>query len=163
MDNPATEFSTLYRRHAADVYRFAFWLCGHRADAEDIAAEAFARAYAGADALRAESAKAYLLTIARNLVLERARRKRPEQPLDDSEPDGTADPERHAAAAQGVRRTLSALASLAEPDRAALLLSGHEGLDHRAIAQALGLSLTAVKVRIHRARLRLAKALEETP
>ena len=62
-----------------------------------------------------------------------------------------------------MRRTLAALATLAEPDRAALLLSGHAGLDYRAIALTLGLSVTAVKVRIYRARLRLAKALEETP
>lgn len=162
MDRNDTEFSTLYRRHSADVLRFAFWLCGHRADAEDIAAETFARAYAGADTLRAESAKAYLLRIARNLVLERQRRHRPNDELDDNTLDESATPERHADAAQSVRRTLTALATLSEPDRAALLLTSHDGLDYRAIALLLGLSLPAVKVRIHRARLRLASALEKS-
>jgi len=163
MDRRTTEFSTLYRSYADDVFRFAFWLCGHRADAEDITSETFARAYAGAGDVRAETAKAYLLTIARNLVLERQRRHRSNEALDENAADDAADPEREADAAQGVRRTLAALATLAEPDRAALLLAGHDGLDYRAIAELLGLSLTAVKVRIHRARLRLAEALENAP
>lgn len=163
MDRTTTEFSTLYRRHASDVFRFAFWLCGHRADAEDIAAETFARAYAGADGLRAETVKAYLLTITRNLVLERQRRYQPGEALDENAADESAGPERHTDGVHSVRRTLSALATLSEPDRAALLLAGHDGLDYREIALLLGASQSAIKVRIHRARMRLSKALEETP
>jgi RNA polymerase sigma-70 factor (ECF subfamily) len=54
-----------------------------------------------------------------------------------------------------LRRVLDALAQLPEADRAALLLSAQEGLTSEEIAATLGLSVAAVKVKIHRARLRL--------
>ena len=52
--------SGLYRRYSQDVYRFAYWLSGNVADAEDITSETFVRAWAGADGVRAATAKAYL-------------------------------------------------------------------------------------------------------
>jgi RNA polymerase sigma-70 factor (ECF subfamily) len=51
---------------------------------------------------------------------------------------------------------LQALQRLPEVDRAALLMRAEQGMSYDEIAAALGLSLTAVKVKIHRARLRLA-------
>lgn len=153
-------FGDIYRRYAGDVFRFAYWACGHRADAEDIVAETFARAFAGRDKLRASSVKGYLLTIARNLAHERRRRQRPEDELEPTLADPGPDPERNAQLAHETRRTLAALSALPETDRDALLLACHEGLALREVAELLGVSLAAIKVRIHRARLRLAQALE---
>jgi RNA polymerase sigma-70 factor (ECF subfamily) len=65
-----TPFSDIYRRHARDVFRFAFWLARDEEEAKDVTAETFARAWAGADDLRVETVKAYLFAIARNLVRE---------------------------------------------------------------------------------------------
>ena len=48
-----------------------------------------------------------------------------------------------------------ALQQLPEIDRAALLMHAQEGLSHAEIAVALGLSVAAVKVKIHRARIKL--------
>jgi RNA polymerase sigma factor (sigma-70 family) len=50
---------------------------------------------------------------------------------------------------------LTALRTLPEDDRAALLMQAQDGLSHAAIASALGLSVAAVKVKIHRARIKL--------
>jgi RNA polymerase sigma-70 factor (ECF subfamily) len=50
---------------------------------------------------------------------------------------------------------LEALQSLPEIDRAALLMHAQDELPYAEIARALGLSLTAVKVRVHRARIKL--------
>jgi RNA polymerase sigma-70 factor (ECF subfamily) len=49
----------------------------------------------------------------------------------------------------------AALQTLPEIDRAALLLHAQDGLPYAAVAAALGLSIPAVKVRVHRARMKL--------
>ena len=53
-----TRFDELYREHAPGLVRFAQWLCGNRHDAEDLAAEAFVRAFAGAALHRHQEARA---------------------------------------------------------------------------------------------------------
>lgn len=57
-------------------------------------------------------------------------------------------------------RLAAALATLAERDREALMLIAWEGLEHRAAARVLGCSTGAFTVRLHRARRRLARALD---
>jgi RNA polymerase sigma-70 factor (ECF subfamily) len=52
---------------------------------------------------------------------------------------------------------LEALQSLPEADRAALLMHAQDGMPREAIASALGLSIAAVKVRVHRARIKLRR------
>ncbi len=68
-----TTFHSLYEAHAQDVYRFARFLTGSDDAAADVTSETFLRAWTGRDAIRAETAKAYLLAIARNLARDRAR------------------------------------------------------------------------------------------
>ena len=58
---------------------------------------------------------------------------------------------------ENLRDTLAALQLLPETDRTALLLRAQEGVSYEEIARVLGLSLSSVKVKIHRARLRLAE------
>jgi RNA polymerase sigma-70 factor (ECF subfamily) len=153
-------FAELYQRHSRDVYRFVFWLSGNPVDAEELTAETFARAWAGADSLRLETVKAYLIAIARNLYLEQRRRARPEEPLAAELVDGTPDPEREAIGRDRLSRLRSALQSLSEVDRAALLMRCEDGLSYADIARALGLSLSAAKVKVHRSRLRLAALMD---
>lgn len=54
-------------------------------------------------------------------------------------------------------RVLRALQEFPEVDRAALLMRADEGLPYEEIAAALGLPVATVKVKVHRARLRLAQ------
>ena len=54
-------------------------------------------------------------------------------------------------------RVLRALQEFPEVDRAALLMRADEGLPYEEIAVALGLPVATVKVKVHRARLRLAQ------
>jgi RNA polymerase sigma-70 factor (ECF subfamily) len=56
---------------------------------------------------------------------------------------------------------VAALAELPEGERAALLLRVDHDLSYEDIASALGISVSAAKVRVHRARLRLTEALEK--
>jgi RNA polymerase sigma-70 factor (ECF subfamily) len=149
------DVADVYGRYARDVYRFALYLSGNRARAEDITSETFARAWIGRDQIRVGTVKAYLLMIARNLHRDGQRREWRSQELDAGMADPGPDPETAAANRGELRRVLDALGQLPEADRAALLLSAQEGMTSEEIAAALGLSVPAVKVKIHRARLKI--------
>lgn len=156
-----TEFEALYQKYAQDVFRFAYYLSGNRADAEDLASETFVRAWNAPGGIRQSTVKAYLLVIARNCYLQGLRRSGRHSPLDEDFAD-PVDPrqtphesaERRAELAQVMRD----LQQLPEVDRAALLLSAAEEMSYEQIAETLGLSLGAVKTKIHRARLKLEQA-----
>jgi len=152
-----SDFETLYRRHAQDVFRFALYLCGNRPEAEDITSETFVRAWTARDRLRLSTVKAYLLTIARNLHRQGWRDRSRQRPLDASFADGTPGPEAQADGRAELDAVLAALQTWPEVDRAALLMRAQDGMPYEDIATALGLSLAAVKVKIHRARVRLAE------
>jgi len=155
-----TEFEALYERYARDVFRFSLCLCGNRAAAEDITSETFVRAWNASGPIRTASAKAYLFTIARNFYLEGQRRAgsnaASHAEMEEDIPDRAAAPDAAAASRCELRRVLAALGELPEIDRTVLLLRAQEECSYEEIAQATGLSLAAVKVKIHRARVRLA-------
>ncbi|MET0553053.1 MAG: sigma-70 family RNA polymerase sigma factor [Vicinamibacteria bacterium] len=149
------DFETLYGRYGQDVFRFALYLCGNRADAEDIAAETFARAWMSRDRLRLPTVKGYLFAIARNLHRMGWRSQKPRRELDASLPDGRPGPHLEAEGRDQLARVLAALQEMPETDRAAVLMRAQDGMSHAEIARALGLTEVAVKVKVHRARLRL--------
>jgi RNA polymerase sigma-70 factor, ECF subfamily len=147
----------VYERYAADVYRFALYLSGEPADAEDITADTFVRLWTAPGEIRTATVKAYLFTIARHLYLDRQRARARFTELDDSMPSSTPNAEDRAAARSEVDHVRRAIARLPEADRAALLMRIN-GLSYEEIARALGASVGAVKVRVHRARTRLVAA-----
>lgn len=150
----------LYRQHAPALLRFAWGLCGDRSEAEDVVSETFARLLVRAPRIETRTALAYLLAVARNTYLTGLRRRRREVPL----PDEIRAPEEDLAGRLDERArlgsVLEALRALPEGERAALLLRVDHGLSYEEIAAALGTSVGAAKVRVHRARLRLAEARE---
>ncbi len=150
-----TTFTDLYRQHSHQVYRFALWMCGNEAEAEDITAETFTRAWVGVDDERFDTAKAYLMTIARNLLRNHRRRHRENLPLDNCLTDPKPDQERTTTAKAELTRALRALESVPEVDREVFLMRVGGDLSYREIAVATGLSISAAKVKVHRTRLRL--------
>ncbi|MEO8361839.1 MAG: RNA polymerase sigma factor [Vicinamibacteria bacterium] len=152
-----TDFEDLYQRYAGDVYRFALYLSGSPAHAEDIASETFVRVWTVRDTLRAASVKAYLFTIARNLHNDGHRRTARYAELPELLPDPAPGPDVEAQDRQALAKVLLALQQIPEIDRAALLMRAQDGLSYEEIATTLGISLAAVKVKIHRARLRIAE------
>ena len=147
---------SLYRKYAPDVFRFALYLCGNRADAEDITSETFVRVWTSPEPIEAATVKGYLLTIARNLFLQGLRRKPRDVELKDDIRDPQASPLAQAEHKAEFRAVLARLQKLPEIDRAALLMRALEGMPYEEIARTLGISLAAAKVKIHRARLVLA-------
>lgn len=152
-----TEFDALYEHYAPIVYRYALFLCGDRALAEDITSETFVRIWSSTGSIRGETLKAYLFTIARNLHRDWWRRSRRQQPLDDRHPDVHASSEQEIDDRSELGRVWSAMQALSESDRAVLLMRARDELSYRDIARALDLSISAAKVRVHRARLRLLR------
>ena len=154
---PSVDFATVYERYAADVFRFAFYLSGNRPDAEDITSETFVRAFVAPERIKATTVKAYLLTIARNLFLQGLRRRSRQSPL----PQDVADPgpaSSHRLEQESeLQAVVATLQTLAEIDRAALLLRAIDGLPYEEIAHTLGISLSSAKVKVHRARAVLLK------
>jgi RNA polymerase sigma-70 factor, ECF subfamily len=158
VDEP--DFSAIYERHAQDVYRFALYLSGDFALAQDLAAETFAKAWVARDRIRVGSVKAYLLMIARNLYRdEKRRRGAVPLPANLEVADTAAGPEASAQARHELQRVLDALREIPDADRELLSMAAIEGLTHQAIATALEISVDAVKVRVHRARVRLNAVL----
>ncbi len=153
----------LYHRHARDVFRFAFWLSGDPTEAEDLTSETFVRVWASTDRLRLATVKGYLFAIARNLFLQQRRRaaRRGGEP-DPSLPDPGPGPGRSTEARDQLRHTLAALGTFPEADRAALLMRAEHGLPYAEIASVLGISAGAARVRVHRARLKLAALIHRT-
>ena len=150
------DFAALYQRHAPDVFRFALYLCGERGEAEDITSETFVRAWASPGPIRMATVKGYLFTIARNLFLQGLRRKARHVELRDEHHDPRAGPHAQIEWTAELTRVLAELQKLPEADRSALLMRAVDEMPYEEIARALGLSLAAVKVKIHRARLALA-------
>jgi RNA polymerase sigma-70 factor (ECF subfamily) len=144
-------FEELYRRYFSDVHRFALYLTGNPAEAEDIASETFVRAWAADAPLRAQRLDAYLFTIVRNLHRRGYRRRRLDA-LAAEVPDAPPGPERELAGRGELAATLAQLQVLPEVDRAALLMRAFHELSYDEIAAALGLSTSAAKVKVHRAR-----------
>jgi RNA polymerase sigma-70 factor (ECF subfamily) len=154
--NPV-EFSTLYRRYAPDVLRFVTFLTGDRAEAEEITQETFVRAWVAAGAIRAGTVKAYLFAIARNLHLDRGRdqARRGDLPADRVDPAPSAEAVLDTRRALG--QALAALQTLPEVDRAALLMRTTDDMSYDDIATALGITTGAARVKVHRARVRVAE------
>ena len=160
-------FTTLVVRHQASVFRLARLMARTREEAEDVLQQTFLSAWQGASGFRGESSvRTWLLTIARHAALTR-RTRVAREPIDPTPIDelgiragwGGPDPEQLAVAAEQRDRLAVALAALVPDEREILTLRDLEGIPGDEVATMLGLSLAAMKSRLHRARLSLAAAV----
>ena len=163
-------FEVLVVRYQARLVNYAAALTGDSGGAEDVAQEAFVRAWRGLGRFRGESSfKTWLYRIATNVArTHRERRGRQAQvvsrSLDDQAEALTA--EEVPAAAADVETSLvtreaidRALAVLPEELRLALVLRDVEGLDYKEIASVTAAPIGTVESRIFRARRRLRTLL----
>jgi len=153
------DFGALYLAHARDLRRFAVYLSGDAAAADDLVSEAFVRAWTARERVEMSTVRGYLFTIVRNLFLKQRRREHREVPLDQQLADGRPGPDERAGGQRDLQAVLAALARLPEIDRAAVLMRADEGVPYEEIAAALGISTVSAKVKVHRARLKLAESL----
>jgi RNA polymerase sigma factor (sigma-70 family) len=153
-------FHELYSRYAEDVYRFACWLSGNPEVARDITSETFVRVWTAPEEPRMETVKAYLFAIARNLHRKQWRRDSRKEALDETMADHTPTPDQAMVQGEEYQRTIEAMKSLPEIDRTVLLLRAEEDMSYQDIASATGISVVAAKVKVFRARAKLAALLQ---
>ena len=158
----------LYERHAPCIRRFLRDLLRDEAAASDATQETFARAFRRLATLRdGDRLRPWLFGIARNVGLEfgkaRAKARRRLAPMRDERDEeiDTLDPETLLLGCEAASRLGSALETLREERRAALLLRADHGLAYEEVAALMGWTLAKVKVEIHRARRQLRLALAE--
>ena len=146
-------YEMIVRAYSSDLFRFAYWMCRNRWQAQDLVQETFAAAWRARDSLRDESAaKAWLFSILRNEHARVFQRKRFE--IEDTEID-----ELPATSFSGHERVelLDALNTLPEHFRDPLLLQILGGFSGREIAETLGISEQNVMTRLTRARQALQR------
>jgi RNA polymerase sigma factor (sigma-70 family) len=169
-DDRDAAFPHLVRALQDGIYSGALRLTGSPSDAEEIAQEAFTRAYRAlgeypAERIRALRLRGWVWTIAANLCRNRARARsrRPEEPLPAVFPpaDPAPGPEHEAMARCERERLASHLSRLPWGPRAAVVLRHIAGLGYAEIATALGRPLGTVKSDVHRGLARLRESLEE--
>lgn len=162
-------FSELYDALAPRLYAFAVRQTGEGAAAEDVVQQTLLRIHrARGEFVRGARVAPWAFAIARRVIIDGHRRRRFEVPLEVpplDTPAGEAGADAHVAAGETARRLAEHFEKLSEPQREAFLLVKQEGLSHAEAAEALGTSVTAVKLRVHRAyetlRLALAEAADD--
>ena len=150
-----TDVEDLYKRYAGDVRRFALYLCGDAVMADEITSDTFVRAWMAADRIRQPTVRGYLFTIARNAYTDFLRRAARHTQLHENMPDARVSTQTHMEQRAEVRAVLAALQQLEEIDRAALLMRALDDMPYEEIAETLGITVVAARVKVHRARLKL--------
>lgn len=152
------EFTAMFRRHYPRVLAFVSRRTD-QAQAHDVVADTFVTAWRHFGRLPAEPLP-WLYRVARNSLANQERAARRRARLFERIAGGgvPAAPD-HAVSVVADAGLREALGRLSPSDREALLLIGWEELDHDAAAHVLGCTVVAFKVRVHRARRRLARLL----
>jgi RNA polymerase sigma-70 factor (ECF subfamily) len=159
-------FEELVRATYTDVYALAYRLTGNEEDARDVVQDAYLRAFKGLRKFRGDaqfSTWMYRITAnCANTAMTKGRKHRHEELDDDtSVPDSRPENDPEAAGDAELLRTRvnRALEELPDRLRAVVVLRDVYDLPHQAIAEELGISEAAAKVRLHRARRRLKERL----
>lgn len=157
----------LYKVYASSVFSYLLYLSGDRTLADELTGETFYRAMLSLDGFRGDaSVKTWLLRIARNLYLRQNQRAQRNSSLETLQEQGVTfqgkqqDPESAFLIHEQHHALLRALQQLTVQDRTLLLLITQEDMGQRDVAQILGISVSATKVRLFRARQRLAAILK---
>ena len=163
-----TAFEQLVVRHQDLVFSLAFKLTGDKEMANDVAQEAFIRAWKAIDKFRGDSTFGtwiYRITVNSAWTLRKKAKKHNTLNIDDTyEPviiDEKRDPELVAINSDLSSTLINALDKIPLDQRIIVELKNIEGRSHKEIADFLGISVTAAKVRLHRAHQRLRDILEE--
>jgi len=162
-------FNELVRATYRDIYALAYRLTGNRDDAGDVVQDAYVRAYRAIRRFRGDSSfSTWMYRITSNCAsthLSRRTRQRTEElsddvPIVDLRPE--QDPSLRAEAAVLRHHIDRAIRALPERLRQVVVLRDLHDLSHSEIAAKLGITPSAAKVRLHRARQRLRTVLQRT-
>ena len=165
--NPQVDLS-FFENNYDRIYRYVLSLVRDPDEAEDLTQETFLRAHTHRDSLRnAEALVAWLYSIASHVCLDRLRqnaRRAPREAEADLDEIDLPDPDLLSPVQTIEKGEMSACVQrhvdrLPDSYRAVILLHDQYGWSGSLIAEALGVTLSTVKIRLHRARQRLQAAL----
>lgn len=149
-------FDVLYDRLSAKVYAYARTILRDDVKAADIVQQVFMSVYSSRETFRGDNLEAWIFTIARNACLRQKRVDTRSQPLED--PDSVWHDDSGLSNVD-VELIRSAVEALPEDDRVIIRLRYFDDLSYNDISAMLGISLTLTKVRLFRARRKLAGLL----
>jgi RNA polymerase sigma-70 factor, ECF subfamily len=146
----------LFRRHWQGCWRVAYGIVGSRADADEVAQDAFERAFSALETCRDRALfRRWLHRIAANRALDRVRARRPTTEYDDDR-----GPARRTAGGELAEMVVAALAGLPPERRAVLVLRYWFGYTHEEIGELLDLPVGTVGSRVGRGLADLRRTLE---
>lgn len=161
-------FGLLIDRHAPAIVNLAYRMVGNRAEAEDLAQEAFLTAFKALSTFRADSKfSTWLYRIAANKCKDWLRAKRPGQGPYDVDADETLDshvaelqtPECLLSQQQVAHELEQAIQRLPPLYREAFVLKHVEGLSYEEMEEILGVNGDTLKMRVYKGRLQLSREL----
>ncbi len=171
-------FDEFVARFGGRIYAFGMKFCGEREDAKDVLQDTLLQAYRSLrDLEHAAAMTSWLYRVAANACLMKRRKGKfePEREISLEEllprsgegagaqiPDPAALPHDNAVRAETKARVQNAIGDLPPAYRIVLVMRDMEQLSTQEVADALSLEISAVKMRLHRARLMLRKSLEES-
>ena len=155
----------LYDEHAAALWRYAVRLTGDRARAEDVVQETLLRAWQHSEVTvdRERSPRAWLFTVARNMIIDERRSARVRHESGTADLESTCDRAGPDEIQSAVDRMLlrGALAQISPAHRAVILRSYYQGWTTTQIAADLNIPEGTVKSRLHSAVRALRRTLHE--
>jgi RNA polymerase sigma-70 factor (ECF subfamily) len=159
----------LSQRFRIPLARFFEKRIGHRAEVEDLVQEVFLRLAGNRHIESVDQPEAYLFRTAANLLVDRNRRRvarsaDAHESYDDSlhgTAPTTADPQRQLLDMEALGRVITALQGLPDRTRVVWALYHLEGKSHAEIAWRLGIAISTIEKRMHRANVELLKCLDE--
>ena len=162
------DFDHIVEEYSSFVYNVAYRMMGNPQDAEDVAQEAFLSAYRAFERFRGESkVTTWLYRITVNAALMRLRKEKKARTLtrsgleDMTIPDWSDAPYRAASNSELGDRLREGIEMLPHDLKAAVVLRDMEELSSSEAAEVVGISVSALKSRLHRGRTLLRKHLEE--
>jgi RNA polymerase sigma-70 factor, ECF subfamily len=163
-------FSRLVEAYQRPVYNLAYRMLGNAAEAEEAAQETFVRMFTKLHTYQSDrKLVSWVLSIASHYCIDRLRRRRinwlslDDEPIASVLPSHQLSPEETALRREASDALQDCIAQLEPGYRAPLILRYWQGLSYEEIAEVLGISVSAVKSRLHRARLQIAGRAQAHP
>lgn len=150
------EFNDCVNQYADNVYRFILKNLKHEEDARDVVQASFEKMWINREKVDNERSKSYLFTVAYHQMIDLIRKNKRVKLEDDfsSSLQTTREPQSE------IKKLLNeALYRLSETQRSLVLLKDYEGYSYEEISEITSLSISQVKVYLHRARIQLKNYL----
>lgn len=142
------------------AWTLARYMLRDAAEAEDVCQESFVKLWHHQDRIDPEKTRPWLMRVVRNGCLDRIRKRRPEGALElEFQADPAAGPLEGMEQAETGRQLREAIHALREPYRSLVVLRDIQQHSYAEVAGTLDLSLSQVKVYLHRARKQLREQL----